>query len=57
MCTLQLLKGSNHYGRKNHTIVGDQTGADLERVERIKEQCESVFAELDAGSHLANFVP
>ena len=54
MCTLQLLKGSHNYGRINHTIVGDQTGADLERVEQIKAQCDSVFAELDAGD-IANF--
>ena len=54
MCTLQLLKGSHKYGRINHTIVGDQTGADLERVEQIKAQCDSVFAELKAGD-IANF--
>ena len=37
---LQVLKGSHHLGRIDHGKVGDQTGADLERVAAALERLE-----------------
>ena len=34
---VQVLKGSHHLGRIDHVRVGDQVGADLERVEQVKK--------------------
>ena len=34
---LKVLKGSHHLGRIDHVRVGDQVGADLERVEQVKK--------------------
>ena len=46
---LQVLKGSHHLGRIDHGKVGDQTGADLERVEAALERLELVHVELEPG--------
>ena len=46
---LQVIPGSHHLGRINHGVVGNQTGADLERVEKILEQMEVVYCELEPG--------
>ncbi len=46
---LQVLKGSHLMGRINHGPVGDQTGADLERVNAAIERLERVYCELEAG--------
>jgi len=47
---LQVLKGSHHLGRIDHGKVGDQTGADLERVQAALERLELVYCELEPGS-------
>lgn len=47
---LQVLKGSHRIGRINHGPIGDQTGADLERVAVAKERFETVPVELTPGS-------
>jgi ectoine hydroxylase-related dioxygenase (phytanoyl-CoA dioxygenase family) len=47
---LQVLKGSHHLGRIDHGKVGDQTGADLERVQAAAERLELVHCELEPGS-------
>lgn len=49
---LQVLKASHKCGRIDHTIVGDQTGADIERVQEILKVCDHVYAELKAGDAL-----
>lgn len=46
---LQVLKGSHEMGRMNHGPVGDQTGADPERVAAAVERLERVYAELEPG--------
>jgi ectoine hydroxylase len=47
---LQVLKGSHHLGRIDHGKVGDQTGADLERVNAAGERLELVHCEMEPGS-------
>ncbi len=47
---LQVLKGSHHIGRIDHGPVGDQTGADPERVGVACERLERVYVELEPGS-------
>jgi len=47
---LQVLKGSHHIGRIDHVKVGDQTGADMERVNVAMERLELVHCELEPGS-------
>ena len=47
---LQVLKGSHHLGRIDHIKVGDQTGADMERVNIAMERLELVHCELEPGS-------
>ena len=47
---LQVLRGSHQMGRIDHGKVGDQTGADLERVQAALERFEMVYCELDPGS-------
>ena len=47
---LQVLKGSHHIGRIDHGQVGDQTGADPERVQIARERLELVYVELEPGS-------
>lgn len=46
---LQVLRGSNLLGRIDHVRSGDQTGADLERVEAVQGQLDLVYCELDPG--------
>jgi ectoine hydroxylase len=46
---LQVLRGSHAIGRIDHGKTGDQTGADLERVEVAKQRFELVFVELEPG--------
>ena len=43
---MQVLKGSNRLGRIEHGFTGDQTGADLERVEEAQKVLELVYAEM-----------
>lgn len=47
---LQVLRGSHKIGRINHGPIGDQTGADLERVEEATKRYETVHVELEPGS-------
>lgn len=46
---LQVLRGSHRLGRIDHGPVGDQTGADPERVEAACRRLERVYVELPAG--------
>ena len=47
---LQVVKGSHQLGRINHMPVGDQTGADPERIEPILERLPIEHVELNPGS-------
>lgn len=47
---LQVLKGSHKMGRINHVAIGDQTGADPERVAAALARLELVYCELEPGS-------
>lgn len=47
---LQVVRGSHLLGRIDHGKVGDQTGANLERVEAALERLELVHVELEPGS-------
>jgi ectoine hydroxylase-related dioxygenase (phytanoyl-CoA dioxygenase family) len=47
---LQVLRGSHRLGRIDHGKVGDQTGADPERVEAALKRLELVHCELSPGS-------
>lgn len=47
---LQVLSGSHHIGRVDHGEVGQQTGADPERVEAALNVCERVHVELEPGA-------
>lgn len=47
---LQVLRGSHKMGRVDHLKRGDQTGADMERVEAALERLELVHVELEPGS-------
>src|SRR5580692_2986587 len=47
---LQVLSGSHHLGRVNHMKIGEQTGADPERVAAALERLETVYCELEPGS-------
>lgn len=49
---LQVLRGSHHLGRIDHLRTGDQTGADLERVEAALERLELVYVEAEPGDAL-----
>ncbi|MGE3809329.1 MAG: phytanoyl-CoA dioxygenase family protein [Gemmataceae bacterium] len=47
---LQVIKGTHLLGRIDHGKVGDQTGADPERIAAILERMPLVHCELEAGS-------
>ena len=47
---LQVIKGSHLMGRINHGKVGDQTGADPERVAAALDRMERIDCELEPGS-------
>jgi ectoine hydroxylase-related dioxygenase (phytanoyl-CoA dioxygenase family) len=46
---LQVIRGSHKMGRIEHGKTGDQTGADLERVEAALVRMELVYCELEPG--------
>lgn len=46
---LQVLKGSQAIGRVDHSLRGDQAGADMERVNVALEKFELVHCEMDPG--------
>ena len=47
---LQVLKGSHHLGRINHGAAGEQTGADMERVNEALKRMELIYCETDPGT-------
>jgi ectoine hydroxylase-related dioxygenase (phytanoyl-CoA dioxygenase family) len=47
---LQVLKGSHHLGRLDHVEIGDQTGADPERVAVARERLDLIHCEMEPGS-------
>jgi ectoine hydroxylase len=49
---MQVLSGSHHMGRLNHTLTGDQAGADLERVREAEKRLPLVYVEMDPGDVL-----
>ncbi len=46
---LQVIRSSHNLGRVTHVKVGDQTGADPERVEAVLEHYELIYCEMDPG--------
>ncbi len=46
---LQVLRGSHKLGRIDHGTTGDQTGADLERVQEAMKRHEHVYVEAEPG--------
>ena len=49
---LQVIKGSHHMGRIDHGQIGDQTSADLKRVDRALERMELIHCEMAPGDAL-----
>ncbi len=47
---LQVIPGSHRLGRLEHGQVGDQTGADPERVAEVVRRLETIHVELEPGS-------
>ncbi len=48
----KILVGSHRLGRIDHKKVGDQAGADLERVAQAHKFCELMYVEMDPGDCL-----
>ena len=46
---IQVLKGSHHLGRLEHSLTGEQAGADRERVDEASKLLELVFCEMEPG--------
>ena len=49
---MQVIKGSQQLGRIDHVATGEQTGADLERVQEILKRTELVYVEMEPGDAL-----
>lgn len=49
---LQILRGSHKCGRLDHGLGTDQLGADIDRVNHIKQICPLEYAEMNAGDAL-----
>ena len=49
---LQVLRGSHLMGRIDHNKTGDQTGADMDRVNEALKHLELVYCEMEPGSAL-----
>lgn len=49
---MQVLRGSHLMGRVDHGFSGEQTGADLERVEQAKKRLELVYCVMEPGTAL-----
>jgi hypothetical protein len=47
---MQVLRGSHQMGRIDHGLTGQQSGADLERVEQAKRRLELVQCEMQPGT-------
>lgn len=46
---LQILKGSHKMGRIDHTLKGDQAGADMERVQIAQDKFPLIYCEMEPG--------
>ena len=49
---LQVVRGSHKLGRIDHTLSGDQAGADLDRVGEILKRLETLYVEMQPGDTL-----
>lgn len=49
---LQVVRGSHLLGRIDHTLTGDQAGADVERVNEILKRLDLVYVEMEPGDVL-----
>lgn len=49
---LQVIRGSHHLGRIEHTLTGEQAGADMGRVEEILKRLDLVHVEMEPGDTL-----
>jgi ectoine hydroxylase len=49
---LQVIKGSHQLGRIEHTLTGDQAGADAERVQEVLKRLDLVYVEMEPGDTL-----
>jgi hypothetical protein len=49
---LQVLRGSHKMGRIEHGVTGEQTGADMERVDQAMKRLELVHCEMAPGTAL-----
>jgi ectoine hydroxylase len=49
---LQVIPGSHNLGRIDHTLAGDQAGADMERVDALLEREEIYYVEMEPGDAL-----
>jgi ectoine hydroxylase len=49
---LQVIRGSHYLGRIEHTLTGDQAGANQERVNEVLKRLELVYVEMDPGDAL-----
>src|SRR5260370_20201567 len=49
---LQVIRGSHHLGRIEHTLTGDQAGADQGRLKEDLKQLELGYAQMDPGDTL-----
>lgn len=49
---LQVVRGSQQLGRIDHTLTGDQAGADPERVEEVLKRLDRVYVEMEPGDTL-----
>ena len=51
---LQILVGSHKVGRIDHVKVGDQVGADLERLAQVEKFCPLLHVEVRCSSTMSN---
>jgi ectoine hydroxylase len=49
---MQVIRGSHQLGRIDHLTTGQQTGADLERVQEILKRMQLVYVEMEPGDAL-----
>ena len=49
---MQVLSGSHNMGRIEHTLTGDQAGADMERVDEASKRLDLVYVEMEPGDVL-----
>lgn len=49
---LQVIRGSHKLGRIEHTLTGDQAGADPDRVDEVLKRLDLVYVEMEPGDSL-----